>query len=522
MKLRFLGHAGWMIEAGTDAIMCDPWFSRYGAYAASWFQFPPNDHIALGELEKATHLFISHWHRDHFDERFLSSRSYDFKRRVQVVIAKFRYPKLKQWIEACGYGNIIELSRDEIYTTPSGTQLFIQSDENPLYVDSSITVHADGQTFVNSNDCKLSIEQEQEIVRRFVCVDGYAAQFSGATFHPTCYDYPETKKREISRFKREAKYKRIIDSICRLGARAYFFSAGPPSFLSEDLFHLNCNDASIFSTPLDFLEYLREQSLSSQTFVVPMPGELYSLNDVPVLHDRSQIEKIFSKEYIRGYADAHKQEIQEELERYRLPVGDIMNDAREHFNRLLECVPELAQKASVALEVVVEGENGGGFVVDCTACKVRDDMPESPEQIYVLRISTFWMRAIIEKLISWEDMILSFRFQLHREPDIYNEAIIAFLQLETAQERQEYVEYVDSIRNRRPERMCRTVNGKLVEYDRFCPHNGEDLANAVIMDDALVCTRHFWRFSLIDGRGINNACNIRLIEKENPKPSAAF
>jgi len=129
------------------------------------------------------------------------------------------------------------------------------------------------------------------------------------------------------------------------------------------------------------------------------------------------------------------------------------------------------------------------------------------------------MRAIINKLISWEDFILSFRFKISRTPDIYNEAIIAFLHLETAEERSAYVAYRKALREQEPDRICRWHNGALVEHNRYCPHNGEDLTNAHIENGILTCPRHFWQFSMLDGKGVNNEGSIEVLRvKIEPNP----
>jgi UDP-MurNAc hydroxylase len=155
MQITFLGHAGFLVDCGGDIILCDPWFSPYGAYAASWFPFPANNAIDLERLERATHLYISHWHEDHLDEWFLRTRSERFKRSVAVIIPKFKYPRLKDEIAKCGYPNILEI--EDEYVTTNGARIYIQRDENPLYSDSSITIGSGEYVFVNSNDCKLTI-----------------------------------------------------------------------------------------------------------------------------------------------------------------------------------------------------------------------------------------------------------------------------------------------------------------------------------------------------------------------------
>jgi UDP-MurNAc hydroxylase len=219
MRITYIGHAGFMVDVGPEAILCDPWLSPAGAFAGSWFQWPANDHIEPDSLERATHLYVSHHHRDHFDEWFLDGRSRSFKERVQVVLARYPHGDLRGMMEDCGYAKIHEVHQGTVFTTDAGTELFLQRELNPLHQDSSITIHADGITFTNSNDCKLIAPQEGDIVDRYGSVDALAMQFSGATFHPTSYEYPEDELLKICRFRRATKERRVLEAANRLGAR---------------------------------------------------------------------------------------------------------------------------------------------------------------------------------------------------------------------------------------------------------------------------------------------------------------
>jgi UDP-MurNAc hydroxylase len=503
MTIQFLGHAGFLVECGGDSILCDPWFSPYGAYAASWFPFPANDAIEFERIERATHLYISHWHEDHLDEWFLHTRSELFKRSVIVVIPKFQYPRLKEVIAQCGYTNILEI--EDEYVTSNGTHIYIQRDENPLYSDSSITIGSGDFVFVNSNDCKLTIGQEEEILKRFGAVTIYAAQFSGATFHPTCYDYPDEKKIEMSRTRREAKYQRIVSSIERLKASAYIPSAGPACFLSDDLFHLNLNSATVFSTNSDFYDWLKKNVNRSWRFAEMLPGESIDAN---ALFERQPSFHYESEPYLRKYAENRKNEIAERLTQFDFPLDDLLNATKKHFQSKLDDVPALAKKANVLLEFRV-GVNS--FYVDTFNRIISDIEPDVKNvQKYRIELSEFWMRAILGKKIRWEDLILSFRFKISRSPDVYNEAFIAFLQLDTTEEREDYIRHLDLLALRDRERIRRECDGRTIEYDRYCPHNCEDLTHAKIEDGVLTCPRHFWRFSLEDGHGLNNPGSIHL------------
>lgn len=516
MKITFLGHAGFLVDCGEDKILCDPWFDPSGAYAASWFPFPANDHLDLNALESATHLYISHWHRDHYDEWFLKSRSDEFKAKVEVIIAHFLYPKLEQWIRNCGYQKITLVEPDTVHVTEGGTELLVQADENPLYTDSSLSVRAHGRTFVNMNDCKLSIAQERRILEVLGPIDVLAAQYSGATFHPTCYDYPSDRKREIARTRRAAKFKRILASIELLQAKAYIPSAGPACFLSADLQHLNLSSETVFSSFNDLNSWLKQNSRIATSLVHLVPGDSWDAS-ISALRPSTDLAAHYqTRDYIESYIERRKTDVQNELAKYPAPKEDLTVRAKTHFRQLLDLVPELALRANVVIEInltreLVSGETIGKFYVDTAMRRISDADPRRSLQYYMLRVPDRWMQAICDHRISWEDHILSFRLGIHREPDIYNEAFVAFLQLETPEERMDYLAYLHKQADLPQERVTRMCEGRELTHLRFCPHNGEDLSGVPIENGILTCPRHFWRYDIANGgAGLNNPCSLSV------------
>jgi UDP-MurNAc hydroxylase len=515
MQITAIGHAGFWVDCGTDKILCDPWVSLAGAYAAAWFPFPSNEYLDLGQLETATHLYISHWHRDHLDQEFLTSRSPEFKQQVQVITGQFYAPKLRDWLSDWGYSNLIELANNTEITTPSGTRLHLQTDENPSFADSALTIASQEQVFLNTNDCKLSIQQELDLVARFGPIQVMAAQFSGATFHPTCFDYPSDKQRAISSQRRAHKYRRILESLERLQVQVYLPSAGPACFLSADLAHLNLNPDTIFAVPNDFDAWLREQpSQPAAKFVLLCPGDSWQTETDTLQRGSDLIDHYQTPAYLSQLAAQRQPAIAAELAKYQRPIGNILSDAQAHFRELLANVPTLAKLANAALVIELTGESGGQFVVYLPTGEILAELPNlPPEQLpqrYTITLSTFWMRALVDRLISWEDFVLSFRLLIHAEPDVFNEPVAAFLQLESQAEREAFVHLLLQNSKQAPVRIQRQHNGQLLEYDRFCPHNGEDLANAPIENGEIICLRHFWRFGITDGQGTNNKCSLHV------------
>src|ERR1700687_1572850 len=200
LRITFLGHAGFCVETEEAVVVMYPWLSSQGAFDAAWFQFPRNHHLApfvrekLADSSKERYLYISHEHQDHFDRKFLGTLDC---RDLSFVVPRFQRPALRNAVAGYQPKAVIVCDHEEMVPIPGG-YLKLYLEDSGLNRDSAILVHAEGQSFLNLNDCKL-YDELAEIVRREDPVSVFACQFSGATWHPICYDYPPEEYERISR-----------------------------------------------------------------------------------------------------------------------------------------------------------------------------------------------------------------------------------------------------------------------------------------------------------------------------------
>ena len=95
----------------------------------------------------------------------------------------------------------------------------------------------------------------------------------------------------------------------------------------------------------------------------------------------------------------------------------------------------------------------------------------------------------------WEDIYLSLRARVKREPDVFNTFINIFLCSDPSSIRAGFTTTMD-IKDERIV-IVNHVDGKNYEINRYCPHNGADLKNAKIDNNGnLICPRHSWSFNL--------------------------
>src|SRR3954466_14465853 len=257
MRITHLGHAGFCVETEAATVIMDPWLSPYGAFDSAWFQFPRNHHMAgfvqekLSNKTKERFVYISHEHQDHFDLEFLRSlRTRDFT----FVIPHFERAALRSLLAELGAKAIITCAHNEAIPIPGG-YLKLYLDDSGINRDSGVLLKADGQSFLNFNDCKL-YDQLAAISREDGPIGVFTCQFSGATWHPVCYDYPKHVYARISRQKMLSKFEAAAKAIETVTPLIYLTSAGPSCFLDPLLMHVNFESTNIFPRASKFLSYL--------------------------------------------------------------------------------------------------------------------------------------------------------------------------------------------------------------------------------------------------------------------------
>lgn len=214
MYITYLGHAGFCVETSESLIIMDPWLSPMGAFDSAWFQFPRNHHLAalvqekLQNTNKECFIYISHEHKDHFDPAFLNSLQ---SRNFTFIVPKFQRTKLISLLSNYACKGMIECLDNQRIPIPGGS-IRVYLDDSEMDRDSAILVQADGQTFLNFNDCKVH-DRLSAIKQELGTIDTFTAQFSGAVWHPTCYDYPRKAYEAISSRKMIGKFEAVARAI---------------------------------------------------------------------------------------------------------------------------------------------------------------------------------------------------------------------------------------------------------------------------------------------------------------------
>ena len=478
MKVKFYGHNCYVLSGYDANVIIDPWLSTKGAFFGSWFQWPLNHHlisnlVADAKKSNNTYIYISHEHQDHFDTETLCI----LRQHVDYcIIPEYYDDYLKTTITAMGF-KVITLADSLSFDLGNNARIELLIVDTGVNHDSTAIIEMDGQTFVNQNDSKI-FDRLGYISKR--PVDYYAVQFSGATWHPVCYDYDDMKKEQISKKKIFSKFISIRNAIKLLAPTYYLPSAGPAVFphLEESLSY---GENNIFVHQDVLAKHLKNSTVQT---VYLRPGQAFEdgIHNGPIAppsrHEWQQLKAklactfdAFDSRYIDD--EALQFAISERLQQLKGLVFEqcpalYLNWGRETFD---------------------------GLKVDLNNLSVTRTNDITSDAFVEISAEPKYFNLMADKAMRWQDIYLSLRARIRRQPDMFNTFINIFLFSDVSNIRKAFETTLSINETRIVKQNPKT--GKSYEINRYCPHNGADLLNADIDDEGrLMCPRHGWLFDL--------------------------
>lgn len=518
MKLTYLGHAGFCVETEKAIVIMDPWLSPSGAFDSAWFQFPCNHHLAsfvqekLRDSQKSHYIYISHEHKDHFDITFLSSlQSSNFT----FVIPHFRRTELYDRLQHIPCKSIMRCRDGQPVKIP-GAELTLYLDDSELDRDSAILIRADGQSFLNLNDCKIH-DRLSEVLETGP-IDVFTAQFSGAVWHPICYNYPKKRYEAVSTKKMFSKFEVIAKALTVIQPKLYLTSAGPACFLDPILLDKNFERVNIFPRASKLFTYLKKRLKGvTPNWQEPMPGDRYDIATGQRIYAASEhVNDANFEEYVRSYAAR----FHPLFEARRRPTKE--NTIQRTLERLTTALQEklaaLALRDRIKIPLyfqLIEAPNKL-IRVDFQANQITISPAIIEKNFYSISAHTSDVARVLDGYMNWEDFMLSFRMKLNRDPDIYHTVIHGFLVMQVEDMNWFCSKVLDAESN--TERTLIEAAGKQYSINRYCPHQGADLSHGWIEQGRyLVCPRHRWKYDLEAG-GTCTDCDVSIRAFEVAEP----
>ncbi|MDE2571450.1 MAG: MBL fold metallo-hydrolase [bacterium] len=511
MKITFLGHAGFCVETQHAVVVADPWLSPTGAFDASWFQLPRNHHLGalveetLALPKAAKFVYVSHEHEDHFDRGFLETLR---NRNFTLVIPRFRRPGFRRALADYRCEELIATDDGQAVSFPGG-ELKLYLDDSELNRDSALLLRAEGGVFLNLNDCRI-FDRLRAISEAEGAIDVLTCQFSGASWHPTCYEYSPEEFERISEAKVMSKFVTVERAIDQLRPRIFLPSAGPVCFLDPELFELNFSSSGIYRRAPELLRFVGPalERVGTVAFEV-VPGDVLEVATgrlLPCAGDRYEDANFVS--YMRAYAAEYADFFRERARAHALVDADeTLGRLKGELERKLELLV-LRERVTLPLYYGLRERPEAWLRVDFQNGRV-DRAAGIVEPAYYSIVAAAWqISKVLDGEMSWENFALSFRVRLKRVPDMYRALIHAFLTLEKG-DLYRFCKMLSEIESRK-DRITVTAGGKAYAVNRYCPHNGGDLQQGWVEKDRyLVCPRHRWCFDLEEkGACTTNASSI--------------
>ena len=494
-ELTFWGHNCFLADTDTEALLIDPWLNDTGAFFGSWHQWPPNGHLRDKVRNrcagKSLSIFLTHEHQDHFDQSTLEL--FASHPRCTVYIPAY---KDKFLLDALGGMklNAVELAEGDSAGSAIRLRTFI--DDSGINHDSAIFVQAPGFTFFNQNDCKI-FDRLQMLKKELGEIDYYSVQFSGANWHPACFDLPDDQRRLLARKKVLSKLRNVLTGVKIMAPREFVPAAGPAFFPFLDP-ALSSGNGTIFIHQDELGKYLAHNGIANVLY--PRPGQRIAAET-----DRTPIPGPTARD----------------IARYRATHRDVWRDlgdsfSKQRFAQVLQRRLDLIAGIDLPPGTPSVAFNWGPSDEDWLQADLANiklltaRQPEPPCVTVTAGTRYFSLMCGADR---WQDIVLSMQARVQRTPDVYNTLANIFLFADESNLRQSLLQNL----NLSKERIVIEHRGQKYEINRYCPHQGGDLAYASIDDDMnVVCPRHSWRFDL----GCEGMCKasgmtidaVRLVE----------
>lgn len=408
MKITYLGHAAMLIEAAGQRILMDPWLTD-PTYHGTWWHYPP---LALGvrDLPPLDFLYVSHEHPDHFDPPTLAQ----LDKNVHVLIANFGRKRFRERLSAIGFRRITELDFDEAFRCADGLQVkLVPSDRG--WDDSAILL-SDGHTTVfNVNDCHLDEATLRQIGEQH-SIDLAFLTFTGASQYPGCFEFPLASKIQRWQDSKRSHCEEFVNWARLLKAKRAVPAAGNFALLAADQLHLNT--PHYVNTPQEAIDALAAAAPEIEGLQMN-PGDEWTPNGglcrlCPAPDWRHRMEAI------EALSAEHAGQVAEYFASEPTAPPDLFDRFRDYFHGLLAADPRIGPRVNIVTWWAVEGPAGGDWVVDFR--RDRDWVYRGvPQQWNLrLRIPDRLVHLGVTQRANWEDLVLSFRVRLARNPDRYN------------------------------------------------------------------------------------------------------
>jgi L-ascorbate metabolism protein UlaG (beta-lactamase superfamily) len=174
LSVEYLNHASVLLRTGKLRLLSDPWFEGT-AFSGGWgLRYHNPD--ALDAACNATHLWISHWHGDHFHVGTLQALA---RRNPELVVLANSSANfcMAERMRGLGFRHVLELGE----RTPLEIETHVHVTRYPTAgIDNMLHVRAPGWSILNYNDCNLRPSAARALRDKIGAVDVLLTNYNHA------------------------------------------------------------------------------------------------------------------------------------------------------------------------------------------------------------------------------------------------------------------------------------------------------------------------------------------------------
>jgi UDP-MurNAc hydroxylase len=323
-KLKFLGHAGYVVERGPLYLAIDPWLDG-SAFDNGWDMLVP---AAKFDPKAVTHLWFSHEHPDHFSVPAMKSIPKERRSEITVVFQETKDKRVVNFMRGNGFGKVIEVQSGQRVDLADRASITTSLAKDG---DSCHLLEIDGFRILNFNDCfYYSVSEVEEAMKSLGIapgeVDIMATQFSYANWMGNPGE--PTRRQQAARRKLEhleMQAKTVRPKYVMPFASFVYFSHEENAYLNDSV-----------NAPSRVIGHIRDIGFEPVVF---RPGDEMELT-LPALKAASSLADDRAREL-----DEHLKKVQSGEREMRksaaVPLEDVLATVRAGLERLKQGVSKL-------------------------------------------------------------------------------------------------------------------------------------------------------------------------------------
>lgn len=147
MTIKWINHAGFLLESNQIKLVCDPWIEGT-AFDNGW-KLLSSTLFTYADFENVTHIWFSHEHPDHFSPPNIKKIPPQYRSQITVLYQTTNDKKIVKFCQVAGFKEVIELPPSQWFTLANDFTIMNQNDKDG---DSWLAIRAEGLSLLNLND----------------------------------------------------------------------------------------------------------------------------------------------------------------------------------------------------------------------------------------------------------------------------------------------------------------------------------------------------------------------------------